>query len=153
MTVCCDLRVRKEELRTKQAYLVAYDAERLRKYGAGMGVNPIEAADSWISQDCICSEMVPIRRLYGEASITLQPPSTSDGDVFVLLRIVTVSNPRKNQDWRAMGDPVVVRVEPRVTRDDKKALMKLREELDASLHSHRETLADLQESRKEHRAS
>jgi len=145
MTVCHDLRARKEELRTKKAYLVAYDAERLRKCGAGMGINPIQAADSFISQDCVCSEMVPIRRLYGEATITLQPPSTSDGDVFVLLRIVTVSDPNNMQDWCAIGDPVAVRVEPRKTRYDKTALIKLKEEL-ASL----EGLQEFQQERRTH---
>jgi hypothetical protein len=146
VTTLCDLRKRKDELQRTQAYLVAYDIEKLRRLYAGQdvdmneastfeklrqGVDVYEASNSPLARECICANIVPIKSWYGEVTVTLDPPDTTESDVFVLLRVVKSSNLRDIQDWHPMGDPILVRVELRVSREDKKSLQKLRQEVEA----------------------
>jgi len=134
LSVRCDLRRRKVELQNEKqnAYLVAFDTDKLRTMGSGNGIDAMEASNSFLARDCVCSDMIPLRGLYGEVQIELRPPDTAEGDVLVILRIVKSGNIRSMQDWYPIGDPVVVRVEPRQCREDRAYIQSLKMELAAN---------------------
>lgn len=152
IVACCDLRQRKDELQKKKVYLVAYDAERLRKYGAGIGIDALEASNSFLARDCVCSDVVPIRSWYGEVQLNLHPPDTAEGDVLVLLRIIKTSSLKDMQDWHPIGDAVVIKVEPRITREDKKYMQRLREAVGAQPELLATTQQALDRAQDQHKA-
>lgn len=108
--VLCDLRPWRTELKGKRAYLVAYDAERLRKVAHGIGIDAKSASDKWIARDCLCSDRIPLKSLGSaeEVTINLQPVASEEGISAALLRIVVISKHQDQTDWTAIGDPVVV---------------------------------------------
>jgi len=97
-------------------YLVALDAEKLRRKGTGSGLDALQCSANWIARDCICSQsgrMKPLTawKCPGKVHMSLQPSPSADQEAVVLLRIIAVRFPHDPQDWTALGAAAVLRVD------------------------------------------
>jgi hypothetical protein len=110
LRVLCDLRNWRAELDDKQAYLVAYDADRLRTVARGVGMDARLASSSWVALECLCAEKVPLGRLCEEVSIKFTLNVKEKDDMNILLRVAVVPKTKPASDWRAIGDAVMVRL-------------------------------------------
>lgn len=122
LAVGYDLRTRIHEFGKQKAYIMAFDAESLRKkFAQGMGVNPLEVTNSFMSRDSCCSDVIPLMNSHGRVTVKLQLENTSDSEIFVLLRVFRSANLKSEQDWHPVGDAVIVRVD-QIADDTRKAL-------------------------------
>eukprot|EP00927_Polykrikos_kofoidii_P038195 TRINITY_DN32490_c0_g1_i1.p1 TRINITY_DN32490_c0_g1~~TRINITY_DN32490_c0_g1_i1.p1 ORF type:complete len:1041 (+),score=177.68 TRINITY_DN32490_c0_g1_i1:114-3236(+) len=100
-------------------YVAAFDVEKLRRKGSGMGLDVWQATGSWISRNCLCStsgRLKPLNDLKspGEVRIGLRPtPIKGHDEMVVLLRLVCIRRPHDPQDWNAFGAAVVLRCDGR----------------------------------------
>jgi len=98
-------------------YLAALDTEKLRRKGSGMGIDVLQASESFIARDCLCSASGKLKQLTawkcpGQVRITLCPSATKDlSEACVLLRVVAVRRLQDPHDWRTFGAGVVLRVD------------------------------------------
>mmetsp|Transcript_708 Transcript_708/g.1083 ORF Transcript_708/g.1083 Transcript_708/m.1083 type:complete len:371 (-) Transcript_708:159-1271(-) len=112
LAVSYDLRARSYEFGKQKPYIAAFDVESLRKkFACGMGVNPLEMTNTVLSRDCCCSDVIPLTSSHGQVTVKLQIASTSDAELFVLLRVFRSANLKSEHEWFPVGDAVVVRVD------------------------------------------
>jgi len=107
LRVLCDLRGWRAELKDKQAFLVAYDADQLRSVARGCGMDGRVASASWVALECLCAEKVPLKHACEEVSIKFDPFLSAKQ---VLLRIGIGPKGKPLSDWTAIGDSVMVRL-------------------------------------------
>eukprot|EP00928_Gymnodinium_smaydae_P010135 TRINITY_DN13805_c2_g2_i1.p1 TRINITY_DN13805_c2_g2~~TRINITY_DN13805_c2_g2_i1.p1 ORF type:complete len:913 (-),score=206.28 TRINITY_DN13805_c2_g2_i1:58-2796(-) len=97
--------------------LAALDVERLRRKGTGMGLDVLQCSESWIARDCICTPTGRLRLLTehkgpGQVTLALGPLLSREySEVCIMLRVVAVGRSGDYQDWRALGAPLVLRVD------------------------------------------
>mmetsp|Transcript_12563 Transcript_12563/g.28381 ORF Transcript_12563/g.28381 Transcript_12563/m.28381 type:complete len:969 (+) Transcript_12563:59-2965(+) len=120
VTVSCDLRAFRAELEDKRAYLVAYDADKLRTIGRGQGLDARSASDGWIALECLCSKKVPLRHPVEEVTLALEPDLSqhNDAEFTAMLRIVLLPKSGKKMECKAIGDALTLKLR-RQGSDDK----------------------------------
>lgn len=116
LAVRYDLRTVSTSLIKCDAYLAAFDMEKLRRKGSGIGLDALQASASWIARDCLCAKMTKIKShreasAVGVARVLINKVSpSSPGDSEVMLRVIAVRSKSDTQDWRAIGTPLALQV-------------------------------------------
>jgi len=116
VTIRYDLRAAAINPDGDTAYLAALDVEKLRRKGSGIGLDALQASASWIARDCICSRSGKLKPITspgcpGELKLSLsQALRTEQGEAIVMFRMVVLRT-KDNQDWRALGAPLVLRMD------------------------------------------
>mmetsp|Transcript_64425 Transcript_64425/g.153704 ORF Transcript_64425/g.153704 Transcript_64425/m.153704 type:complete len:892 (+) Transcript_64425:104-2779(+) len=116
LTVSCDLRAWSNELADKKAYLVAYDADKLRTIARGMAMDARAASEGWMALECLCSNKVPLRHPQEEVSLTLLPDViqsvSRSSDFTAMLRVILIPKVGKAH-CKAIGDAVTLKLKAR----------------------------------------
>jgi len=98
-------------------YLAALDVEKLRRKGNGRGLDVMQASESWLARDCLCSKSgklrtLPSRNGPGQVNIALSPCRTAGlTETVVMLRVIAARLSDNPHDWHVVGSAVVLRVD------------------------------------------